>query len=379
MNISPVQAKPDLSRVESDLIEYCLARSLNEGLDDGLTVVAQLPLYEALIKKGENERAASYLLAAWPRRPRLDEGAAGTEIFMARYVEDCGYPEIARAWAKESHSTHSLTDFLAESSLGRDSDFLQYVRERVDKKSDPQFEQRLDLMEAQIASGLSKEAEETFQSGLKRTEGVRSPDPFRALFYKARGYAILGDEKRAQEYLTQSRAQAYENVPASVGGDQLCQVALEYHKAGQKKEALDSLLQAEEQADEHLQSKLARAYAEIGEFESAFKWAATPPSGHYAVYHLAPQMSSLEELARLESLISERFSTASWAALIESYVRLGEVEKARQLAADWIAQNPQTETWEYACITEALTPHTEIDERLRQALETDEIGIGSSK
>ena len=90
-------------------------------------------------------------------------------------------------------------------------------------------------------------------------------------------------------------------------------------------------------------------------------------------------MTSLEQLTRLESLINERFSTASWAALIEAYVRLGDLEKARQLAADWISQNPQTDTWEYACITRALAPHTEIDERLRRALEADKIGIGSSR
>ena len=379
MNITPVQAKADPSRVESDLIEYCLARSRTEALDDEHTVVAQLPLYEALVKRGETERAASYLLAAWPRRPRLDEGATGTEIFMARYAEQCGHSELARSWAEEIQSTHALTDLLAESALGRDPSFLQYVRERLDKKSGSQFEQRLDLMEAQMASGVSKEAEDTFQTGLKRADGVRSPDPFRVLFYQARGYAVLGRETQAQEFLAQSRAQAYENVAASVGGDQLCQVALEYHKAGDKKEALDSLLQAEEQADEHLQTKLARAYAEMGEDESALKWASAAPSGHYAVYFLAPQMTSLEQLTRLESLINERFSTASWAALIEAYVRLGDLEKARQLAADWISQNPQTDTWEYACITRALAPHTEIDERLRRALEADKIGIGSSR
>ena len=355
MNITPVQAKADPSRVESDLIEYCLARSRTEALDDEHTVVAQLPLYEALVKRGETERAASYLLAAWPRRPRLDEGATGTEIFMARYAEQCGHSELARSWAEEIQSTHALTDLLAESALGRDPSFLQYVRERLDKKSGSQFEQRLDLMEAQMASGLSKEAEDTFQTGLKRADGVRSPDPFRVLFYQARGYAVLGRETQAQEFLAQSRAQ--------------------YHKAGDKKEALDSLLQAEEQADEHLQTKLARAYAEMGEVESALKWASAAPSGHYAVYFLAPQMTSLEQLTRLESLINERFSTASWAALIEAYVRLGDLEKARQLAADWITQNPQTTTEEYASITKALAPHTEIDERLRGALQADEIGI----
>ena len=375
MTITPVQAKADPSRVDTDLIEYCLARSRTEALDDELTVVAQLPLYEALIRRGETERAASYLLAAWPQRPRLDEGANGTEIFMASYAEECGQPELARSWAEAIPSTHALTDFLAESSLGRDPSFLQYVRERLDKKSDPQFEQRLDLMEAQMASGLSKEAEDTFQTGLKRTEGVRSPDPFRALFYQARGYAILGDQTQAREFLARSKAQANENVAASVGGDQLCQVALEYHKAGNKKEALDSLLQAEEKADENLQTKLARAYVEMGEVESALKWSSAAPSGHYAVYFLAPQMTSLEQLARLESLINERFSTASWSALIEAYVRLGDLEKARQLAADWITQNPQTTTEEYASITKALAPHTEIDERLRGALQADEIGI----
>jgi tetratricopeptide (TPR) repeat protein len=368
--------------VESDLVEYCFARSRAEAQDDELIVSAQLPLYEALIKKGETERAVSYLLDAWPRRPRLGEAATGTEVFLARYAEQCGQQEVVRTWATEIESTHVLTDFLAESSLGRDSSFLEYVRSRLDEESDPQFEQRIDLMEAQLAIGLSKEAEDTFQTGLKRTEGVRSPDPFRALFYQARGYAMLGEETRAREFLDRARVQAGESVADYVGSEQLCRVAVEYHKAGHLEEALDSLRQAEqghETAGDVLQSKLAQAYAKIGDLESAVKWASASPSGHYAVYHLAPLMTSSEQLSSLESLIKERFSTASWAALIEAYVRLGEIEKARQLAADWFGQNPQTETWEYACITKALAPHTEIDERLREALKVDEIGIGGSK